>query len=182
MLLSNSFRLSTLDLLSFQFFWDVIFSSWVNVSRKSKWIQCLHLQVLSHPWKVPNMGHSCSQLVNSMKEWLAKWEGPLKFIIICSPCQLLVGVNPINGHVRSSAGPAPLPHTRPHAQLSWLPCLSFIAFTNQSNTPMYLQVSPAFGILLEHLNPEKTKTSHPRRPESWLSAFFTNTWQDCSWS
>jgi len=32
MLLSNSFRLSTLDLLSFQFFWDVIFSSWVNVS------------------------------------------------------------------------------------------------------------------------------------------------------
>ena len=36
--------------------------------------------------------HSCSQLVNSMKEQWAKWGRPLKFIIICSPCQSLVGV------------------------------------------------------------------------------------------
>jgi len=72
-------------------------------------------------------------------------------------------------------GLPPLPHTRPPSTPPWLPCLSFIVFTNQSNTPMYLQVSPAFGILLQPLNPEKMKTSHPRRPEPWLSAFFLPT-------
>jgi hypothetical protein len=41
MLLGNSVRLSTLDLLQFQLFWDVTLSSWASVLRKFKLIQCL---------------------------------------------------------------------------------------------------------------------------------------------
>lgn len=137
MLLSNSFRLSTLDLLSFQFFWDVIFSSWVNVSWKSKWIQYF----IFNCWAIHEECQTWDTVAaNSMKEWWAKWEGPLKLIIICSPCQSLVGVNPVTGHVWSSARPAPLPHTRPPCTTP-LTALPFLHSLHQPDQHTYVSTS-----------------------------------------